>query len=143
MLRQKWQDDLRQRFNIFADIVDAKELLRRVRLCLEHQQPQAFVCISSLEGLRPGSNWEGINTTNARAELARLLDANPSSESLSLFDLAIIDEAHYLRNATTASNRVGQLIRDAAKNLILLTATPIQTDSSNLNQILRIISHDD
>ncbi|MEM8614354.1 MAG: SNF2-related protein [Cyanobacteria bacterium P01_H01_bin.105] len=143
MLRQKWQDDLRQRFNIFADIVDAKELLRRVRLCLEHQQPQAFVCISSLEGLRPGLNWEGINTTNARAELARLLDANPSSESLSLFDLAIIDEAHYLRNATTSSNRVGQLIRDAAKHLILLTATPIQTDSSNLYQILRIISPDD
>ena len=25
MLRQKWQDDLRQRFNIFAEIVDAKE----------------------------------------------------------------------------------------------------------------------
>lgn len=143
MLRQKWQDDLRQRFNIFADIVDAKELLRRVRLCLEHQQPQAFVCITSLEGLRPGRNWESISAPNARAELARLLDANPSNESLSLFDLAIIDEAHYLRNATTASNRVGQLIRDAAKHLILLTATPIQTDSSNLYQILRIISPDD
>ncbi|MDV3353364.1 SNF2-related protein [Leptothoe sp. LEGE 181152] len=143
MLRQKWQDDLRQRFNIFADIVDAKELLRRVRLCLEHQKPQAFVCIASLEGLRPGRNWEAINAANARDELARLLDANPSSESLSLFDLAIIDEAHYLRNATTASNQVGQLIRDAAKHLILLTATPIQTDSANLYQILRIISPDD
>ncbi|EKV03864.1 DNA/RNA helicase, superfamily II, SNF2 family [Leptolyngbya sp. PCC 7375] len=143
MLRQKWQDDLRQRFNIFADIVDANELLRRVRLCLEHQQPQSFVCIASLEGLRPIRNWEDINVTNARAELARLLDANPSSEALSLFDLAIIDEAHYLRNPAAAGNQLGQLIRDAAKHLILLTATPIQTDSANLYQILRIISPDD
>lgn len=143
MLRQKWQDDLRQRFNIFADIVDAKELLSRIRLCLDSQRTQSFVCIASLEGLRPGNNWEDTSKTNARAELARLLDANPASDTFGIFDLAIIDEAHYLRNASTASHRIGQLIRDAAQHLILLTATPIQIHSSNLYQLLRLISPDD
>ena len=143
MLRQKWQDDLRQRFNIFAEIVDAKDLLSRVRLCIEKQRNQSFVCIASLEGLRPGANWEEPSATNARAELARLLDANPARDNFGLFDLTIIDEAHYLRNASTASHRVGQLIRDAACHLLLLTATPIQVHSSNLYQLLRLLSPDD
>ena len=143
MLRQKWKDDLAQRFNIFAEIVDAKDLLGRTKLCLESQQNQSFACIASLEGLRPSGNWEESTTKNARAEFARLLDANPANDELGLFDLAIIDEAHYLRNATTASNLIGRLVRDASRYLLLLTATPIQIDSSNLFQLLRLISPDD
>ncbi|EDX85219.1 Helicase conserved C-terminal domain protein [Synechococcus sp. PCC 7335] len=143
MLRQKWKDDLAQRFNIFAEIVDAKDLLGRTKLCLESQQNQSFACIASLEGLRPSGNWEDINTKNTRAELARLLDANPANDEFGLFDLAVIDEAHYLRNAATASNLVGRLIRDASRYLLLLTATPVQIDNSNLFQLLRLISPDD
>ncbi|MBE9064352.1 SNF2-related protein [cf. Phormidesmis sp. LEGE 11477] len=143
MLRQKWKDDLAQRFNIFAEVVDAKDLLGRTKLCLESQQTQSFACIASLEGLRPSGNWEDSSTKNARAEFARLLDANPADDEFGLFDLAIIDEAHYLRNATTASNLIGRLIRDASRYLLLLTATPVQIDSSNLFQLLRLISPDD
>ena len=143
MLRQKWQDDLRQRFNIFAEIVDAKDLLLRVRTCLESQQAQPFACIASLEGLRPGRNWEEATTTNPRAELARLFDANPATDNFGIFDLAIFDEAHYLRNASTASNRICRLIRDASRHLILLTATPVQVHSANLYQLLRLISPED
>ncbi len=140
MLRQKWKDDLAQRFNIFAKIVDARDLLSRTKLCLETQRNQSFACIASLEGLRPSGNWEDSSAKNTRAEFARLLDANPAGDDFGLFDLAIIDEAHYLRNAATASNRVGQLIRDASHHLLLLTATPVQIDSSNLYQLLRLIS---
>ena len=143
MLRQKWQDDLRQRFNIFAEIVDAKGLLERTKLCLERQRNQPFVCIASLEGLRPSSNWEDPRTTNARAELARLLDTHPADDHFALLDLAIVDEAHYLRNPTTASHRIGQLIRDASRHLVLLTATPIQINNSNLYELLRLISPED
>jgi len=143
MLRQKWQDDLRQRFNIFADIVDAKELLTRTRNCLETQKAQPFVCIASLEGLRPGRNWEEQTVTNPRAELARLFDANPAVNDFGIFDLAIFDEAHYLRNSSTASNRISRLIRDASRHLVLLTATPVQVHSKNLYQLLQIISPDD
>ena len=143
MLRQKWQDDLRQRFNIFADIVDAKELLTRARTSLETQQAQPFAYIASLEGLRPGRNWEDQTVTNSRAELARLLDANPATNDFGIFDLAIFDEAHYLRNSSTASNRISRLIRDASRHLVLLTATPVQVHSTNLYQLLQIISPED
>ncbi|MGF1495867.1 MAG: SNF2-related protein [Elainellaceae cyanobacterium] len=143
MLRQKWQDDLRQRFNIVAEIVDAKDLLGRVRSCLETQQPQSLACIASLEGLRPSSNWESYTAKSPRAELARLLDVNPATDDFGLFDLAIFDEAHYLRNASTASNRIGRLIRDASRHLVLLTATPVQVHNANLYQLLRLVSPDD
>ncbi|NEQ99488.1 MAG: DEAD/DEAH box helicase family protein, partial [Cyanothece sp. SIO2G6] len=143
MLREKWRDDLRERFNIFADIVDAKSLLQHVRLYLERPRNYSFVCITSLEGIRPGRNWDDQNIENPCAQLARLLDSHPASQDQSVFNLAIIDEAHYLRNATTASHRIGQLIRDASQYLLLLTATPVQVNSSNLYQLLRLISPED
>jgi superfamily II DNA or RNA helicase len=143
MLRQKWQDDLRQRFNIFAEIVDAKDLLRRVRTYLESQQSQSFACIASLEGLRPGRNWEDRTVSSPRGELARLLDTNPAKDDFRIFDLAVFDEAHYLRNASTASNLIGRLIRDASLHLVLLTATPVQVHNKNLYQLLKLISPDD
>lgn len=147
ILREKWRDDLQQRFNIIATLTSAQELLEQVKYALQSQYQHSFVCIASLEGLRPSANWEDETTSDARAELARLLDSNnnnnPAADEWSVFDLVIIDEAHYLRNQATANHRLGQLVRDAARHLLLLTATPIQTQSANLYQLLRIISPED
>jgi SNF2 family DNA or RNA helicase len=145
ILREKWRDDLQQRFNIVAKLTSAQELLEEIKHVLQSQYRHPFVCIASLEGLRPSANWEDEITPGARAELARLLDSNNNSagDELSVFDLVIIDEAHYLRNQATANHRIGQLVRDAARHLLLLTATPIQTQTSNLYQLLRIISPED
>jgi superfamily II DNA or RNA helicase len=143
VLRQKWRDDLRQRFNIIAEITDAQGLLNKLRGVLEHDSRYPFVCIASLEGLRPSSNWDNELAQGARAELARLLDRHPATDETSLFDLVVVDEAHYLRNPATANHRIGQLLRDAARHFILLTATPIQLHSNNLYQLLRLISPED
>jgi superfamily II DNA or RNA helicase len=143
ILREKWQDDLQQRFNIVSKLTSAQELLQEVKHVLHSQYQHPFVCIASLEGIRPSANWEDEINSGARAELARLLDHNPVVDEVGLFDLVIIDEAHYLRNPSTATHRMGQLVRDAARHLLLLTATPIQTQSSNLYQLLKIISPED
>lgn len=143
ILREKWQDDLRQRFNIVARLTSAQELLEEAKYVLQSQYQHPFVCIASLEGMRPGANWEDESNTSARAELARLLDQNPVADDVGLFDLVVIDEAHYLRNQSTATHRLGQLVRDASRHLLLLTATPIQTESANLYQLLKIISPED
>ncbi|HTL90156.1 MAG TPA: SNF2-related protein, partial [Leptolyngbya sp.] len=143
ILREKWQDDLRQRFNIVAKLTNAQELLEEVKHVLQSQYQHPFVCIASIEGIRPSTEWEDETNTDARAELARLIDHNPTIEDIGLFDLVIIDEAHYLRNASTATHRLGQLVRDASRHLLLLTATPIQTQSTNLYQLLKIISPED
>lgn len=147
ILREKWRDDLQQRFNVVAKLTSAQELLEEVKHVLQSQYQHPFVCIASLEGLRPSADWEDETTSGARATLARLLDSNhnhnPAADEVSVFDLVIIDEAHYLRNQATANHRLGQLVRDAARHLLLLTATPIQTQSANLYQLLRIISPED
>ena len=79
----------------------------------------------------------------ATAEIARLLEANEAFDDRPLFDLTIIDEAHYLRNAGTQNNLLGRLLRDASRHLLLLTATPVQIRSDNLYQLLRLISPED
>ena len=146
MLRQKWQDDLRQRFNITADIISTQELVSKLEGGLDNPQPQPFVCITSLEGLRRDvgnpAEWENPNNSSASAKLARLLDNYSVSEGYNLLDLVIIDEAHYLRNSETAGHKLGRLLRDASRHLLLLTATPVQTHSNNLYNLLRLIDQD-
>ena len=146
MLRDKWRTDLLTRFNMDADLIKAGELSEKIKRILQNSSKKAsstFVHIASLEGIRPPKDWEDSQTSDSRAELARLLDQNTSSEEFSIFDLVIIDEAHYLRNPKTASNQLGQLLRDASRYMVLLTATPIQTSSNNLFQVLKLVSPDD
>jgi superfamily II DNA or RNA helicase len=143
ILREKWYGDLLNRFNLRAEITNAQELVEKIRALLEKNSQQPFFCITSFEGIRPITNWADEATKGARSELARLLDYHPATEDSGIFDLVIIDEAHYLRNQNTANHRLGRLLRDASRYLLLLTATPIQIHSTNLYQLLRLINPDD
>lgn len=146
MLRDKWKTDLSTRFNIDAELINAKGLVERIKKILQdstRKDSVTFTYIASLEGIRPPRNWDDLENSDPRSELARLLEQNISTDEFSIFDLVIIDEAHYLRNQETLSNRLGQLLRDAAKHLVLLTATPIQISSSNLFQLLKLVSPED
>lgn len=143
MLRPKWRGDLRKRFNIVGDIISAQDLLERLEETVGGRAAEAFVYITSLEGIRPPANFEDENLSSTRARLARLLDQNTITEDFALFDHVIIDEAHYLRNPSTANNRIARLLREAARHLLLLTATPIQIGSDNLYQLLRLIDPDE
>tara|TARA_R110002124_G_scaffold8655_6_gene45785 strand:- start:3265 stop:6288 length:3024 start_codon:yes stop_codon:yes gene_type:complete len=142
MLREKWKSDLFKRFNISAEIVSAKDLLEKLKNLPHRQSNDSFVYIASLEALRPPAKFEEESITNAHAQIARILDSNTASEEFALFDQVIIDEAHYLRNPSTANNRLARLLRDASRHLVLLTATPIQIGSENLYQLLRLIDPD-
>lgn len=50
MLREKWRNDLRQRFNLVADIVSVRELHDRVSELTNRAATQSFAYITSLEG---------------------------------------------------------------------------------------------
>ncbi len=141
MLRDKWVGDIKTRFNLDAEIIDAKGLLEKIQSFLQRGNPHSFIYVTSLEGLRC-KNWDE-DEKGTRAELARLLEDNQINDEFSLFDLAIIDEAHYLRNPETANHKLGQLLREASRHLLLLTATPIQIRSTNLYQLLKLISPED
>jgi len=138
-LREKWRSDLQKRFNIVGEIISAKDLLQKITDVERGGSSSSFVYIASLESLRPPPDFEEESKTSTRARFARLLDQNVASDDFVLFDLVILDEAHYLRNPSTGNNRLGRLLREAARHLVLLTATPIQIASDNLYQLLRLI----
>lgn len=136
MLRQKWCDELLNRFGVKAQLVDASGLhdhLRNARANPLHE----FALVASMQGLRPPRDYEGGGGGGA-ARLARLLDDDGLQDS-GLLDLLVIDEAHYLRNPGTQTNELGHLLRRVAKGVVLLSATPIQLHRSDLYSLVKLL----
>ena len=131
VLRIKWKNDLDRFFNIDATIVHAQgnhegdTLLSRIRHVIARPGQESFVYIVSLEGLRTAE------------DVVQILEE--SADVRNLFDLVIIDEAHYMRNSGTRSFKLGEMLRDVSDNLLLLSATPIQTSSDNFYNLLRLL----
>lgn len=111
-IRQQWANELREKFNLPAMVLDAKSY----RELKQQGQPwpldQAAVIIMSF---------------HYAAKLQDELRPIP-------WDLVVIDEAHKLRNAYRPSNRIGQALRWAVegRKKILLTATPLQNSLMEL-----------
>ena len=141
MLREKWKFELSNRFGVRAEIVDAGELLDRLANTKDHYQ-EGFALIASMQGIRPGRGWDDIEDRNDSdsARLARYFHDAEGGDAL--FDLVVIDEAHYLRNRETRTHKLGQLIRPVAENLVLLSATPIQLRSTDLYHLLNLLDED-
>ena len=54
----------------------------------------------------------------------------------------VVDEAHYLRNPSTQSHRFARLLRPLTDGLVLMSATPIQTSSLDLFNLLHLLDAD-
>lgn len=142
-LRDKWQMELKHRFGIKAEILDAKDVLKKLKTISDGNRDNDFAIIASLQGLRPMRNWEEekpkeriVNT------LARFLQDNQTQEPL--IDLLVIDEAHYLRvadpkKATKKTTILGRLLSEISEHLVLLSATPIHLRGQDLYQLLNLI----
>ena len=138
VLREKWQDELAHRFGVRAEIYSAQELLN----LLKRQRSgtvKGFAAIASIQGLRPPRGWdkEFGGRKSGAGELFRYLEVNEQAEPL--FDCAIIDEAHYLRNPETQTHKLGEKIRAIAEYMVMLSATPIQLKNEDLFHLLSII----
>ncbi|WP_156036450.1 DEAD/DEAH box helicase [Blastococcus sp. URHD0036] len=121
----KWRREMEDRFGfqlIELSGAAASDFEQRAR---ENRLPRRFAYIVSLERFRM---WESLE------ELASL--AGPLS-------LAIVDEAHNMRNASTASHHAGALLSDWAEALVLLTATPINLRNEDLYNLLELLSPGD
>jgi len=140
MLREKWQDELANRFGVEAIILDARGLTRELKRA-RHQVPDGKAFICSLQGARPPRGWNpGVEPAGPTAELAALLQENAELEPL--IDLVVIDEAHYMRNPGTQTAKLGRLLRDVTEHLVLLTATPINLSSDDLFHLLNLVDPD-
>lgn len=137
MLREKWKMELADRFGVNAEMVDASELAEKLE-SVRTKPYERFALIASMQGLRPPRDVE--NSKSGAANLARILDALEMEDPV--LDLVIIDEAHYLRNKETQTNKLGQLLRPVAENMVLLSATPIQMRSEDLFNLLHLLDED-
>ena len=141
MLREKWKEELGNRFGVRAEIVDAGELLARLQVAQDRPQEE-FALVVSMQGMRPPKGWNDRKepSKSAAAQLARfLLEAEANDP---LLHLVVVDEAHYLRNAQTQTHRFAALLRPVADGLILLAATPIQMRSTDLFNLLHLLDED-
>lgn len=140
VLCEKWKNDLYNYFSIESEIVKAQELLNNIEQAITQPLKKHFALIISLEGVRYKEKRNKSFDNSPRAKLDDFLEELSSSNKEEVFDLVIIDEAHYLRNPETANFKTASKLRDNAKNLVLLSATPIQTGDENLFNLLRILS---
>ncbi len=135
VLRDKWKDDMKRFFGIDAEIVSAqrrdddRSLLKRVEEVRHFPNQTNFALVVSIEGLRVADE--------VRAIFKECKDVEQ------LFDMTIVDEAHYYRNRERETFDTGEALRDVSHHFLLLSATPIQTNSENFFNLLRLLAPED
>jgi len=143
VLREKWQRELRLRFGVEADILDASAALLRLQRAAEEGRSGRFAIVASLQGLRPRRGWDEAERDDEggpSSQLARFLERRSQEEPL--VDLCVIDEAHYLRNPETMTAGLGRVLRAVSDYMILLSATPVHLKSGDLYQLLNLVDED-
>jgi superfamily II DNA/RNA helicase len=118
-LRRQWAQELKDKFNLPTQILDAKTWQQLQKEGVYN--PLAQNCIS-------------IMSYHFAVRMEEKLLIEP-------WDIVVIDEAHKLRNAHRKSNKMGQALKrtlDGRKKL-LLTATPIQNSLMELYGLSTII----
>lgn len=139
VLCDKWKQELYRRFGTTAQVMNARELLQHLQAGEAAPRMPAIIC--SLQGIRPPTDAtdDDANTTSTVVRLARHLN---DAQGQTLFDLVVIDEAHYLRNHHTSSAFLGQLLRPVAEYFVLLSATPVNNRSTDLFNLVSLVDPD-
>lgn len=139
VLTDKWKQELHSRFGTSAQIMNARELLQHLQQGDAAPKVPAIIC--SLQGIRPPTDAieEESPPESAVVKLARFLDG---AQDQTLFDLVVIDEAHYLRNKQTSSAFLGQLLRPVADYFVLLSATPVNNRNDDLFNLVSLVDPD-
>ena len=123
-LREQWADELSQRFDIQADVVDFRGVARRV---------------STLPyGVNPWSTWPVAIVSIDYAKRAEVLPAVLSCS----WDVVVVDEAHGVVHDSDRHHAVATLAARAAY-VILLTATPHNGDVRAFRSLCGIGGHGD
>lgn len=144
MLREKWRDELRNRFGVDAQIVKAEDLLDAMRQP-RHQIGEGKAWIISYQAARASRAWRPDGKTkpknpSARWQLADFLYENAEEEPL--IDMVVFDEAHYMRNSESATWNLGELLRGVSDYQAMLSATPISLQNQDLFNLLRLLDPD-
>jgi SNF2 family DNA or RNA helicase len=138
VLRQKWKDELKKKMGVKAEIVDAKELLR----IAQNKEEDEFALICSRQGLVTRAKAERKmkdDSERDKGNLIRQTFEDLAAEGEKLFDLLIVDEAHYLRNPETQIYKIAKPLREVSEYATFLSATPIQNKSNDLLSLVTLL----
>src|SRR5712692_255764 len=80
----------------------------------------------------------GAMTRKNKRRMIGLLELNPPPH----FDLVIVDEAHHLRNTSTAIHQGVRYFCEQAEAVIFLSATPVQMGTNDLYVLLNLLRPD-
>lgn len=150
LLTEKWRTELRTKFQIDASIVGHQELSRAVQELRERGPGFSCVLITSYSALRPPkSEVSSLDRPDADPESlspkTRLLhQLRHWDRDFVPFDLVVFDEAHYMRNPSTASFRLGESLASvsAADGVLCVSATPVNNRNTDLHSLLRLVDPD-
>lgn len=138
-LCEKWRLELRQRFGVDARIVKADELVALLREQRGHAR--GFAAIASMQSIRPPKGWDThtdeLRSTRGQVSLARILAE--AADGVPLIDLLVVDEAHHMRNPSTQTFALGEMLSNIATYRVFLSATPIHLRNRDLHSLLRLV----
>ncbi len=142
VLRQKWQDELKKKIGVKAEIIDAKGLLEIAK----NKDEDEFAVICSRQGLVTRSKDERKNKDSNekdkekdKGNFIRQTFEDLADKGEKLFDLLIVDEAHYLRNPETQIYKIAQSLREVSEYAVFLSATPVQNKSDDLLSLVSLL----
>ncbi|WP_217165836.1 DEAD/DEAH box helicase [Streptomyces sp. AC512_CC834] len=117
----KWQNEMRDRFDRHLRVLDKEGMAELVELFRSGDTSKPFAGVVSLERLRRAGQLDELVALQPR------------------FDLVIVDEAHYLRNASSRSHAAAALLADWADALIFLSATPLNLGNQDLYNLVHLL----
>ena len=126
----QWQSEMMEKFQLRFDALENAAAVERMQTSLaEGIRPWAYLSrvITSIEFLK-------------KREVARVALDHP-------WDMIVVDEAHYLAESGSAQNpyatartRLGRMLRERTRALLLLTATPHNGFRHSFRSLLELIS---
>ena len=129
-LRLKWRDEMDEKFNLKFKIYDnAKDFHSDIRM-----RNGSFRGIINYERVQAPRKDDKKKQEDPNSFL------NIIANSAITFSLVLCDEAHKVRNASTATHRGVEMIASQAKSMVMLTATPIMISDENLYNLLHILA---
>lgn len=128
-LGYKWKKEMKDRFNLSFDFHNGKSIRNSLKVAL------------STGFLPEHSSWSIVSLQVLRMEEnLNLLKEIDASREAPLWSMVIIDEAHHMRNSSTASNSLGNTLSGLTDMFLMLSATPLNLKDEDLFQQMHILN---
>jgi superfamily II DNA or RNA helicase len=155
----KWLRELQERFQLTAEAADARRLLDLLEQFDSRGPGLSFALVTSYHAIRPfkteREQLHGLSEDGDEDGRSQFTNLSPRVRLLSrireqgaeaiqtgaapFIDMAVFDEAHYMKNTGSASYLAGEILSAAAGAALCLSATPIHNKSRDLYALLRLI----